>query len=74
MKRRNDLPVTYAALQVRRKLSPRMPSAGTAPFVPEPTLVTEEYEHILSIIKMTARMLERSPQAFRGMEEEHLRD
>ena len=51
-----------------------MPSAGTASFVPEPTLIMEEYEHILSIIKMTARMLERSPQAFKGMEEEHLRD
>lgn len=74
MKKRNDANDTYAAPQVRRKIEPRMPSAGTIPYIPEPILVMEEYENIISIIKMTARMLERSPHAFKGMEEEHLRD
>lgn len=74
IKRRNDAIVTYAVPQVRRKIEPKMPNAGTTPYIPEPILVMEEYEYILSIIKMTARMLERSPHAFKGMNEEHLRD
>lgn len=74
MKRRDDANLTYAAPQVRRKIEPRMPIASTAPYAPEPILEIAEYEHIISIIRATAGMLERSPQAFKGMEEEHLRD
>jgi hypothetical protein len=74
MKKRSDNLATYVAPDVRRKMPPKLLNASSAPYIPEPTLVMEEYEHILSLIKLTAQMLERSPQAFKGMNEENLRD
>lgn len=74
MKKTESEMLTYVAADVRRKLPPKAPAASTDPYVPEPTLDMGDYEHILEIMKMTAKMLERSPQAFRGMGEEHLRD
>lgn len=73
IKKRDDATHTYSSPVVRR-ISPKIPIATATPYVPEPELVMAEYENILSIVKMTARMLERSPHAFKGMEEEHLRD
>jgi hypothetical protein len=34
----------------------------------------EEYEHILSVLTNMVLVTEKSPQAFKGMEEEHIRD
>lgn len=69
-----NAPTTYPAPRVRRKVAPKPPQASTKDYIPEPTLEMAEYENILSIIQQTATMLERSPQAFRGMNEESLRD
>lgn len=71
---RGDAPTTYLA-PIKRKKSPvpSAPARGAAPFAPEPALAMEHYEHILSVISGMVLVIERSPQAFRGMTEEHLR-
>lgn len=74
LRRRNDAPRTYAAPEIRRKVRPHPPAASSAAFVPEPALADAEYEHILSVIRGMAIVLERSPRAFRTMGEEELRD
>lgn len=74
LRERPNAPTTYIAPEVRRKAIPKPPPASTKAYVPEPTLEMVEYENILSIIQKSATMLERSPQAFRGMNEENLRD
>jgi hypothetical protein len=73
LRQRQDTPQTYVAPSVRRKTIPSPPPATTARFVPEPTLDMQEYEHILSVISNMVTVMERSPRAFRGMEEEDLR-
>ncbi|WP_082908890.1 hypothetical protein [Chloroflexus islandicus] len=74
LRKRPDTPATYAVSTVRRKAIPKPPPAHTTAYVPEPAIEMAEYEHILSIIQSTATMLERSPQTFRDMDEENLRD
>ncbi len=74
LRRRDDASHTYAAPEIRRKVRPRPPAASSAAYVPEPALVEAEYEHILSVIRGMATVLERSPKAFRTMGEEELRD
>ncbi len=65
---------TYISPEIRRKQALQPPPSSSQPYNPEPILAMEEYENILSIIQKTASMLERSPRAFREMEEESLRD
>ena len=50
-----------------------MPSASTAPYKPEPILRADDYEHILSVMTNMAFVMERSPSAFTGLDEEALR-
>jgi hypothetical protein len=64
---------TFAVPMTRRKAVPKPPAASSAPYAPEPALAMAEYENILSIMQKTAVMLERSPDAFKGMDEETLR-
>jgi hypothetical protein len=73
LKRRPDAPKTYAAPEVRRKITPALPPAAMATFEPEPMLDAENYEHILSVIQNMAHVMERSPSAFKSMGEEDLR-
>lgn len=73
LRKREDVPQTYVVPTVRRKVTPLLPRASTAPFVPEPTLDMKEYEHILSVINNMVAVIERSPKAFKGMQEEDLR-
>ena len=72
LRARPDATRTFAPPEVRRKLVPPPPASG-APFVPEPALTAEQYDHILGVLRSTAHVLERSPKAFGHMEEEHLR-
>ncbi|MFC0213896.1 hypothetical protein ACFFK0_15805 [Paenibacillus chartarius] len=74
MKKRENAFLTYAAHDVRRKMPVSQPASSAQPFKPEPSLGSDDYEHILEIINKTALMLERSPQTFRSMGEEQLRD
>ena len=71
--RRSDVPTTYSTPEVRRRLKPQLPSASSDPYQPEPALDIGEYEHILSVVSSMVLVMEQSPQAFRGMDEENLR-
>jgi len=73
LKERHDAPKTYVAPEVRRKITPALPPASTAPYKPEPALSVADYEHILSVIQNMAQVMELSPSAFATMDEESLR-
>ena len=73
LKERPDAPLTFTAPNVRRRITPTMPPASTAPYEPEPVLSTDDYEHILSVMTNMALVMERSPSAFATMDEEALR-
>ena len=73
LKRRDNMPQTYSVPAVQRKITINKPSASTSSFVPEPRLEMEEYEHILLVITNMTMVMERSPQAFKEVGEENLR-
>lgn len=73
LKERADASRTFTAPEVRRRITPTMPLASTAPYRPEPILSSEDYEHILSVMTNMALVMERSPSAFVAIDEETLR-
>ena len=73
LKQRNDSPKTYRAPEVRRKITPVPPPAGSMPSELDPTLAEVDYEHILEVIENMAQVMERSSSAFSAMPEETLR-
>jgi hypothetical protein len=73
IKKRDDIPTTYAIPEIRRKPS-IVESPKVKTFTPDPTLTTEEYENILSIIKDMALAMERSPSTFAKLTEEEIRN
>ncbi|MCG3135894.1 MAG: hypothetical protein HMLKMBBP_03670 [Planctomycetes bacterium] len=73
IRRCNDAPKTYAIPTTRKKIAPTLPSASTTPFTPEPTWAMEQYEQALKIMQDMALVMERSPEAFKAMDEESLR-
>jgi len=73
MKERLGAEKTYQAPNIQRKLKPTPPPASTAPYNPEPAMATEDYDHIISVIENMAHVMERSPSAFKSMDEEALR-
>ena len=73
VRRREDAPKTYAIPMVRRKATPILPPATTAQFKPEPIWTMEMYEHALKIVQDMTLVMERSPDAFKSMDEEALR-
>ncbi len=73
IRRRTDAPKTYALPTVKRKAAPTLPPATTAQFKPEPALAMELYEHVLKVVQDMALVMERSPDAFKAMNEEALR-
>lgn len=73
IRRRADAPKTYALPTIKRKAVPTLPPATTAQFKPEPALAMELYEHILKVVQDMALVMERSPDAFKAMNEEALR-
>lgn len=73
IRRRRDAPNTYALPTVKRKAVPTLPPVTTAQFKPEPALAMELYEHILKVVQDMALVMERSPDAFKAMNEEALR-
>lgn len=70
---RTDSPKTYALPEVRRKSSPSLPPASSTAYEPEPAWALEHYEHALTVIQQMTMVMERSPAAFRAMDEEALR-
>lgn len=73
IRRRDDAPTTYAVPTARRKATPTLPPATTAQFEPEPVWAMEQYEQALKIMQDMALVMERSPEAFKSMDEEALR-
>ncbi|NYT85015.1 hypothetical protein [Pollutimonas harenae] len=73
IKRRSDSPTTYAVPTTRRKAAPTLPPATTSQFKPEPIWAMEQYEQALKIMQDMALVMERSPEAFKSMDEEALR-
>lgn len=70
IKRRVDLPQTYAVPTIRKKPKIERPKVTTEAFKLEPSLSTEEYENILKIIYDMTLVMERSPKTFSKLEEE----
>jgi len=73
VKRREDAPKTYVVPTVQKKAAPKLPPASNAPFKPEPTWAMDQYEQALRIMQDMALVMERSPGAFKSMNEEALR-
>lgn len=73
VKRREDAPTTYAIPTARKKAIPALPPASAAPFTPEPAWAMEQYEQALKIMQDMTLVMERSPDAFKTMDEEALR-
>lgn len=74
LRERPDASKTYIAPAVRKKVTPILPPASTAPYKPEPVLAMEHYEHILDVMQNMTKVMERSPSTFARMDEESLRD
>jgi len=73
LKENPQAPRTYTAPINRRKIAPTPPTASSAPYKPEPCLSDKDYSHILGVLQNMAHVMERSPSAFRTMDEEALR-
>lgn len=73
MKERPGAQQTFTAPEVRKKISPSLPSGSSAPYKPEPTLSSADYEHILGVLQNMVHVMERSPSAFTTMDEEAIR-
>jgi len=73
LKKNPDASKTYSAPSVQRKITHAPPKASSAPYKPEPCLSTKDYDHILEVIQNMTHVMERSPSAFAGMDEEDLR-
>ena len=73
MKERSGTRQTFAAPEVRKKITPALPPATSTPYKPEPTLSNADYEHILSVLQNMVQVMERSPSAFVTMDEESIR-
>jgi hypothetical protein len=73
IKERRGGPLTYVAPEVRRVITPDLPSASMVPYKPEPVLSDADYDHILDVVQNMAYVMEISPNAFKAMDEESLR-
>jgi hypothetical protein len=72
LKKRVGMPETYS-VPVKRRVPKIVRSSISPAFTPEPVLHMQDYEEILRIIKNMTRVMELSPESFRGMGEEDLR-
>lgn len=63
---------TYGAPEVKRRLL-QLPPASTAPYKADPELLDSDYESILGILENMTHVMERSPTAFKDINEEALR-
>lgn len=73
IKERPGSEATYVAQDVLRRLAPTLPPASSVPYKPEPVLSVDDYEHILGVLQNMVTVMERSPSAFAGMDEESIR-
>ncbi len=71
--KRSTTPSTFTVPTKRRKTPISLPKVAKEKYKPEPTLAMEEYEHILTILKSMAVVIERSPSSFSTLNEEAIR-
>lgn len=64
---------TYVSPLKRKPIAINKPTVAAGAFKPEPVLDLQQYEHILTVISNMVQVMERSPNAFKGMGEEDLR-
>ena len=74
IKRREDIPSTYAVPVVQKKVKFNIPKVSANSFAPEPTLSIEDYEDILEVIFNMTLVMERSPKTFSKLNEEEIRN
>lgn len=72
LKENTNEPKTYAAPGIRKKIA-QLPAASTKAFKPEPALLDDDYNNILNILENMTHVMERSPKAFKDINEEALR-
>lgn len=72
IRERPGAPRTYVVPDIRPKIAPVVPSGGGGS-KPDPTLDPKIYERIIQVCKGMAHVMERTPSAFVGMDEEALR-
>ncbi len=72
VKKREGMLGSYV-VPVRKKITVMRPSSSI-PFKPEPVIEMQQYEDILKAITDMSIVMERSPSAFRNLDEEALRD
>jgi hypothetical protein len=73
VRRRGDAPKTYAAPGVHRRSPPIPPSGAAAAGIPEPVLIDEFYDHIITVIRAWGKAVERTPGPYKDFDEETLR-
>ena len=74
MKRCPDSAMTILVPLVRKKRPIELPRTPKEAFSPDPALLDEEYDFILTIIDRLSKTIERSPSTFVPMEEVQIRD
>ncbi len=73
VRRNPDVSKTYSVPLIKRKIKVSPPLPNREIVESEPTLNIEEYDYILSIISNMAFVMERSPDTFKNMKEEDIR-
>lgn len=73
VRRRPGAATTFAVPLSRRQIVPPSPPSVTAPAAPDPAMDAKVYDEILGVCRTMSLVMERSPSAFAGMGEEHLR-
>lgn len=71
--RQRSEPQTFTIPTRRRETPVARPAVPTEKFAPEPSLGEREFEHILTVLKSMALVIERSPDAFASLDEEAIR-
>lgn len=73
LKVRANSPKTFSPPQIVRKIAPTLPKISQTPFVPEPAMADEHYEHVIDVIQNMTMVMECSASEFANMGEETLR-
>lgn len=68
-----DSGVSPSVSLTKRRISFRPPQASPGTYVPQPELAEKDFEDILHIISNMGLTMEKSPDAYENMKEEHLR-
>ena len=64
---------SYLITVTKKKISLLPPTASSEPYKPEPCLTEASYEEILKTLDWMSETMEKSPSAFKGMDEESIR-